>query len=122
MKPRTNSEQPEDTGLVTRVGSLEIDWPRSIGYFGGIGIAVACELIAPPIAIFIAAIPLLKLFKHPGRPWPLRVVADALEGAAKPVGADAEAVVRLVPGVPANPPLGTRTRRTSNTRRSSRAA
>jgi hypothetical protein len=94
------------------VGSLEIDWPRSIGYFGGIGIAVACELIAPPIAIFIAAIPLLKLFKHP----------DALEGAAKPVGADAEAVVRLVPGVPANPPLGTRTRRTSNTRRSSRAA
>jgi hypothetical protein len=68
MKPRTSSEEPEDTGLVTRVGPLEIDWPRSIGYFGGIGIAVACELIAPPIAIFIAAIPLLKLFKHPGRP------------------------------------------------------
>ena len=122
MKPRTSSEKPEDTGLVTQVGSLEIDWPRSIGYFGGIGIAVACELIAPPIAIFIAAIPLLKLFKHPGRPWPLRVVADALEGAAKPVGADAEAVVRLVPGVPAKRRLGTKARRSGNDRRSSRAA
>ena len=120
MKPRTSSEEPEDTGLVTQVGSLEIDWPRSIGYFGGIGIAVACELIAPPIAIFIAAIPLLKLFKHPGRPWPLRVVADALEGAAKPVGADAEAVVRLVPGVPAKRRLGTKARRSGNDRRASR--
>jgi len=111
MKPRTNSEKPEDTGLITRVGSLEVDWPKSIGYFGGIGIAVACDLIAPPIAIFIAAIPLLKLVKHPGRPWPLRVVADALEGAAKPVGADAEAVVRLVPDVPAKRRLGTKARR-----------
>src|SRR5256885_12375820 len=119
MKPRTNRE---DAGLVTRVGSLEIDWPRSIGYFGGIGIAVACELIAPPIAIFIAAIPLLKLFKHPGRPWPLRVVADALEGAAKPVGADAEAVVRLVPGVPAKRHRSTKARRSGNDRPSSRAA
>ena len=122
MKPRTNSEKPEDTGLVTRVGSLEVDWPKSIGYFGGIGIAVACDLIAPPIAIFIAAIPLLKLFKHPGRPWPLRVVADALEGAAKPVGADAEAVVRLVPDVVAKQRLGTKARRAGNDRRASRVA
>jgi hypothetical protein len=122
MTPRTRSEEPEDAGLVTRVGPLEIDWPRSIGYFGGIGIAVACELIAPPIAIFIAAIPVLKLFKHPGRPWPLRVVADALEGAAKPVGADAEAVVRLVPDAPANRRRGAKARRTSHGRRSLRAA
>jgi len=62
MKPRTNSEKPEDTGLITRVGSLEVDWPKSIGYFGGIGIAVACDPISPPIAIFLAAIPLLQLF------------------------------------------------------------
>ena len=122
MTPRTRSEEPEDAGLVTRVGPLEIDWPRSIGYFGGIGIAVACELIAPPIAIFIAAIPALKLFKHPGRPWPLRVVADALEGAAKPVGADAEAVVRLVPDAPANRRRKAKARRTSHGRRSLRAA
>jgi len=38
-----------------------------------------------------------KLGWETRRPWPLRVVADALEGAAKPVGADAEAVVRLAP-------------------------
>src|SRR5207248_8751020 len=111
-----------DAGIITRVGSLQVDWPKSIGYFGGIGIAVACELIAPPIATFIAAIPLLKLFKHPGRPWPLRVVADALEGAAKPVGADAEAVVRLVPDVVAKRRLGTKARRASTDRRASTVA
>jgi hypothetical protein len=43
------------------------------------------------------------------------------EGAAKPVGADAEAVVRLVPDVPADRRPG-KARRTSNDRRSSRAA
>jgi len=67
---RANGGEREDKGLVSRVGPLEIDWPKSIGYYGGIGVAVACELIAPPIAIFIAAVPILKLFKHPGQPWP----------------------------------------------------
>src|SRR5438445_11081911 len=70
MKPRTNREEPADAGLVTRVGSVEIDWPRSIGYFGGICIAVASELIQPPIEILISAIPLLKLSTHPRRPSP----------------------------------------------------
>jgi hypothetical protein len=86
---------PEDRGLVTRIGALEIDWPKSLGYYGGIGLAVAFELIEPPLAIFIAAIPVLKLLKHPREPWPFRVVADVLEGAAKPVGGDAESVVRV---------------------------
>jgi hypothetical protein len=104
MTPTTSgrtSKQLEDKGLISRVGPLEIDWPRSIGYFGGIGLAVAFELIAPPIALFIAAVPVLKLFKHPGQAWPLRIVADALEGAAKPVGGDTEAVVRLAADAPA---------------------
>jgi hypothetical protein len=87
--------QPEDRGLVTRVGPLEIDWPKSLGYYGGIGLAVAFEVIEPPLAIFIAAIPVLKLLKHPREPWPFRVVADVLEGAAKPVGGDTESVVRV---------------------------
>ena len=84
----------EDRGLVSRVGPFEIDWPKSVGYFGVIGLALVMDLIALPIALFIAAIPVLKLFKRPGQPWAVRVVADALEGAAKPVGGDSEAIVR----------------------------
>ena len=85
----------EDRGLMSRVGPFEIDWPKSVGYFGVIGLAVALDLIALPIGLFIAAIPALKLFKKPGQPWAVRIVADALEGAAKPVGGDSEAIVRL---------------------------
>jgi hypothetical protein len=87
--------EAENRGLVTRIGPLEIDWPKSVGYYGGIGLAVAFELIEPPLAIFIAAIPVLKLLKRPRDPWPIRVAADVLEGAAKPVGGDAESVVRV---------------------------
>ena len=87
--------QPEERGLVTRLGPLEIDWWKSFGYYGAIGLAVAFEAIEPPLAIFIAAIPVLKLLKHPRDPWPFRAVADVLEGAAKPVGGDAESVVRV---------------------------
>lgn len=92
----------EDRGLIRRIGPLEVDWPKSVGYFGIIGLAVAWDLIALPIGLFIAAIPLLKLFKQPGQPWPVRVVADALEGAAKPVGGDSEAIVRFAKKRPAD--------------------
>ena len=84
----------EARSLVTRLGPLEIDWPRSIGYFGGVWLAVACDLIAPPLGLFIAAIPIVKLFKTPGRSWPIRVVADALDGAGKPVGGDSAGTIR----------------------------
>ena len=95
MNTHEPGTQPEDRGLVTRLGPLEIDWPKSLGYYGGIGLAVAFEIIEPPLAVFVAAIPLLKLLKHPRDPWPFRVAADMLEGAAKPVGGDAESVVRV---------------------------
>jgi len=90
-----SQESPEDRGLVARIGPVEIDWPKSLGYFGGIGLAVAFEIIEPPLAIFIAAIPFLKLLKQPHQPWPLRIAADVVEGAAKPVGGDAESTLRL---------------------------
>jgi hypothetical protein len=96
----SHTETQEDRGLVVRVGSLEIEWPKAIGYFGGIWLAVAYDLVAPPIGLFIAAIPVLKLFKHPQQPWPVRFVSDALEGAAKPVGGDAESTIRLAVGTP----------------------
>ena len=93
--PNDLQEEPEERGLVTRMGQLEIDWPKSIGYFGGIGLAVALDLIEPPLALFIGAIPFLKLLKYPQEPWPVRIAADLIEGAAKPVGGDAESTVRV---------------------------
>jgi len=84
----------ENDYLIT-LGPLEIDWPKSLGYFGGVALAVAYDRIPGPLGLFIAAVPLVKLFKDPNRSWPLRIIADAVEGAAKPVGGDAEATVRL---------------------------
>jgi hypothetical protein len=82
--------------LVSRLGPLELDWPRSLGYFGGIGIAVAAGLIEPPLGLFIAAVPFLKMLDLPGLPEVPRFVAQVFEGVAKPVGGDSQGTVRLV--------------------------
>ena len=82
-------------GMVSRIGPIEIDWPRTIGYYGGIGLATAFELIEPPLALFIAAIPLLKMLNHPGASVPTRFVGQLLDGAAKPVGGSSEATIQL---------------------------
>jgi hypothetical protein len=84
-----------DQGLVSTIGPVQIDWPRTIGYYGGIALAVAFELIEPPLALFIAAVPLIKMMNHPKLPRPTRMVSHLLDGAAKPVGGDAQATVRL---------------------------
>jgi hypothetical protein len=88
-------EQQEDRTFVTRIGPLDIDWARSIGYFGGIAAAVAFELIAPELALFIAAVPLVKLLKRRDATLPERAAAAVIEGAAKPIGGDAQATVRV---------------------------
>lgn len=85
----------EDRGLTSQIGPVEIDWPRTIGYYGGIGLAVAFELIEPPLALFIAAVPFLKMLNMPQASRPIRFVAQLLEGASKPVGGSAEATLRL---------------------------
>jgi hypothetical protein len=94
----------QDRGLTSRVGPVRIDWPRSLGYFGGIGLAAGLGLIEPPLAIFIAAVPFLKMLNRPKAPLPARFVAQVLDGASKPVGGDSEATVELetpqVPGLP----------------------
>jgi hypothetical protein len=82
-------------GMTSRIGPLEIDWPRTIGYYGGIGLAIAFELIEPPLALFIAAIPVLKMLNHPKASGPTRFVGQLLEGAAKPVGGSSEATIQL---------------------------
>src|SRR5438270_2487107 len=94
---RSDGDGVEQRGLMIRLGQLEVDWPKTIGYYGGVGVALACDLIAPPLALFIAAIPVLKLFKAPAQPGLLRIAADAVEGAARPVGGDADAIIRVVP-------------------------
>jgi hypothetical protein len=81
--------------LEIEVGRVEIDVPRSVGYFGGLAAAVGVGMIEPPLALFIAAVPLFKVLTNSALPNAVRFVGEMLEGAAKPVGSDAEGVVLL---------------------------
>src|SRR3979490_2666789 len=81
--------------LEVQVGTLEVDVPRSVGYFGGLAVAVAVGMIEPPLALFIAAVPVFKSLTNTALPKAVRVVGEVLEGAAKPVGSDAEGVIEL---------------------------
>lgn len=94
-KPRANQDEPR---VVSRLGPVELDWPRSVGYFGGVGVAVAAGLIDPPLGLFIAAVPFLKMLDLPRMPYLPRFVGQVLEGVAKPVGGDSQGTVRLVTG------------------------
>jgi hypothetical protein len=82
-------------GLVVRAGPLEVDVPRSLGYFGGIAAAVALGLLEPPLAVFIAAVPFVKMLSDQRAPIPVRFIGLFGEGAAKPVGSSGEGTVRL---------------------------
>jgi len=85
----------QSLGMTSCLGPVEIDWPRTIGYYSGIGLAWAFELIEPPLAIFIAAIPLLRMLNRPSARAPVRFIGQILEGTAKPVGGSAEATIQL---------------------------
>ena len=82
-------------GLTSRFGPIEVDWPRSIGYYGGISLAIALGYIEAPLGIFLAGIPLFKMLNRPQAARSLRFVAQILEGAAKPVGGDSSATIEL---------------------------
>jgi hypothetical protein len=88
-------QAPQDRGLVSRIGPVKVDWPRSLGYYGGIGLAVAAGVIDPPLAIFIAAIPFLKMLNRPKASQAVRFIGQVLDGAAKPVGGSSEATIEL---------------------------
>lgn len=81
--------------LEVQVGTLEVDVPRSVGYFGGLVAAVGLGLIEPPLALFIAAVPAFKALTNTSLPWSVRIIGEVLEGAAKPLGSDAEGVIQL---------------------------
>ena len=89
----SQEEQQEDRGLVSQIGPVTVDWPKSIGYFGGVALAVATGVIEPPLGLFIAAVPFLK---RPNASWPERALSSVIEGAAKPVGGDADATIRPI--------------------------
>ncbi len=57
--------------------------------------ATGLGLIEPPLALFIAAVPLYKVLTNTALPKAVRIVGEVLEGAAKPVGSDAEGVIVL---------------------------
>lgn len=76
---------------------IEIDWPRSIGFFGGLGVATALDLVPLPIAAFVAAVPFLKMLNRPDDSTPRTFFTHLVDGAAKPVGGDAEGTIRWAP-------------------------
>jgi hypothetical protein len=76
------------------VGPLNVDWPRALGYYGAVGLAVALEVVAPPLGAFIALVPLMKILKRKHATRAERWVGAVIEGAGKPVGGDAQGVVR----------------------------
>lgn len=88
-------QQPDDTDLTGQIGPIEVNWPKAAGYYSGIGLAAFYGLIEPPLAIFIAAVPLFKMLSQPGAPLSVRFVSEVLDGASKPVGGDGEAAVKL---------------------------
>jgi hypothetical protein len=95
MPDQASAEEPENRGLVVRVGPVTVDVPRSLGYFGAVGVATAAGLIDPPLGLFIAAIPVVKMLMTGNLPRPVRFVGQVFDGAAQPVGGDAEGTVRL---------------------------
>lgn len=89
------SEQDPDRGLVIHAGPVTVDVPRSLGYYGGIAVAVGVGMIEPPLALFIGAIPVVKMLMRGSAPQPLRFLGQVFDGAAQPVGGDAEGTIRV---------------------------
>jgi hypothetical protein len=93
--PEERSSTPRnEAGVTGKADHIEIDWPRSIGFFGALGVAAALELVPLPIAVFVAAVPFLKLLNRPNASLPQTFVGHLVDGASKPVGGDAEGTVR----------------------------
>lgn len=85
----------EDRGLSSRLGPLEIDWPRSAGYYGGVAVAVAFDVIEWPVGLFLAAIPLVKLLNRGALPRSVRFTVQMFDGMAKPVGGDSKGTIQM---------------------------
>lgn len=87
---------PQDRDLTSQIGPVAIDWPRTAGYYTAIVLAVAFEAIEPPVGLFIAAVPFLKMLNRPRSSAPLRLLGQFFDGASNPVGGDAPATITLL--------------------------
>lgn len=90
------------TLLHVELGPVQIDVPQTVGYYGGIGVGLALGILEPPLAAFIAAVPLIKILAERSS-IPARFVGELLQGASKPIGGDAEGTVRLADRDPTGP-------------------
>lgn len=88
----------EDVGLVGRLGPIEIDWPRTLGYYGGVAAAVAFGVVEAPLGAVIAVAPFARMLDFPGARRARRLAGQVLEGAVKPIGGEDEGTLRLTPG------------------------
>ncbi|GAC1332292.1 MAG: hypothetical protein NVSMB17_11260 [Candidatus Dormibacteria bacterium] len=84
-----------ERALNGKVGPVRVHWPTTVGYYGGVGLAVAVGMIEWPVAIFIGAVPVVKMLKDRSTPTPLRYFVDMFQGAAKPVGGDGDSMMEL---------------------------
>ena len=76
-----------DNVLEVEDGTVEVDVPRSVGYFGGLAVAVGIGLIEPPLALFIASVPVFKVLTNTALPPLVRAVCELLEGRPNPLAA-----------------------------------
>ncbi len=90
-----DDQKQQERGLTSQVGPVEINWPLTVGYYGSIGLALATEMIAPPLALFIAVVPFFKMLNQPDASRPTRLVSQVLQGMATPVNGDAPSSIRL---------------------------
>lgn len=67
-----------------------------MGFLGGVGLAVALGIIEPPLGLFIAAVPFIKMLDLPALLARRGFFAQVLEGVSKPVGGDSEGTIRVV--------------------------
>jgi hypothetical protein len=90
-------EQQQPRRLRVELGPIEIDWAKTIGYYGGIGAAIAAGIIEWPLALFIAGVPFYRMLQHPDASLPVQLVSAVLEGAALPVGGESDGTIQLNP-------------------------
>lgn len=82
-------------GMTARIGPMQLDVPRTGGYYLGVGAAVAFGVIDWPVAIFIGAIPVVKMMQSRRLPASVQFAVHLFDGASQPVGGDAEGTVQL---------------------------
>jgi len=89
-------ERASIRGGVTFQGEkVQVNWPRAIGYFGILGLATALEVIEPPIALFIGALPFIKLVEQSPVPHPIEEGAGVLVGAGQATGTSPEGTFQV---------------------------